>query len=371
MHSVSKIISDEALSRIIQIESAGRPTSKAKTSSATGLGQFISATWLATVKKHRPDLMRGRSRAEVLALRTDPRIAIEMLARFTEDNASGLGNGWSDGDLYLAHFLGLGAAKKVFRASPGAAVAGLVGAAAVKANPTILRGKTAGEVRAWAERKMASAGGRGWIEKFMGGGEPTASRGPEAADRRPDMPVLTALAPGSPAYRELMKEIQAALLDKGYKMVRRADGRDGTYTRSGVTAFQRRNDLSPADGAITQETYDLLLSPEARGLEVAPERENASTKDIAEKVPEVGSARKAEEIGFFGGIAAFFGGIYAALKDYLAEAIEFLQPIRDVVSDVPVWVWFCGLLAIIAGMYWQSRKATQAGVQAFRVGDRA
>ena len=119
-HTVSRLLSDDTLNRIIQIESAGKVAAKAPTSSATGLFQFIAATWLAVVKKHRPDLLESRTRAQVLALRTDPVIAIELGARFTEDNAKALGPGYGDGDLYLAHFLGVATARKFLRAAPAA-----------------------------------------------------------------------------------------------------------------------------------------------------------------------------------------------------------------------------------------------------------
>lgn len=168
-NSVSAIISDDLLNRIIQIESAGLPTAKAGTSSATGLGQFINATWLAIVAKYRPDLLTGKTTAGVLALRTSPSIAVEMLARFTEDNARGLGSGWTGGDLYLAHFLGLGAARNLLRAAPATATHLLVGAAQINANKSILQGKTAGDVRAWAARRMAASGGKDWVHKYYVG----------------------------------------------------------------------------------------------------------------------------------------------------------------------------------------------------------
>lgn len=165
-NTVSKTISDETLNRIITIESAGRPTAKAPTSSATGLFQFINATWLSFIRKYRPDLCAGKSDAQILALRTDPAVSIEIGARFTEENAAGLGSGYTDGDLYLAHFLGLGAARALLRAAPSTSTASLVSGAAISANASILRGKTAAQVRSWAASRMAASGGHNWIAQF-------------------------------------------------------------------------------------------------------------------------------------------------------------------------------------------------------------
>jgi hypothetical protein len=172
-NTVSRIISDDTLSRIIQIESAGKPTAKAPTSSATGLGQFIASTWLAVVQKHRPAWAVGKTNAQILALRTDPKCSIEMLARFTEDNASYLGAGYTDGDLYLAHFAGAGTAKKLLRASASSDCASVFSSAAIAANRSILSGKTCGQVRAWAASKMKAAGGRNWVAVYMAGAKPT------------------------------------------------------------------------------------------------------------------------------------------------------------------------------------------------------
>jgi len=170
-YSVSRTVSDETLSSIIQIESGGRPTIKARTSTATGLGQFLNKTWLDTVKVHRPDVMKGRTQAQILALRTEPRFAVEMLARFTEDNQRVVGMSCTPGDLYLAHFLGAETAQRVYAADPNADVEPLVGKSAVNANASVLKGKTAGQVRAWAARRMRESAGRGWVQKYYVGGE--------------------------------------------------------------------------------------------------------------------------------------------------------------------------------------------------------
>lgn len=164
--TVSKTVSDETLDCIIQIESAGKPLAKAPTSSALGLGQFLDHTWLVEVQRHRPDVMAGKSQAQVLAMRRDPSFSIEILARFTEDNQHIVGMGCTGGDLYLAHFLGAGAAQAVYKASPLAPVGPIVGQAAVAANRSILMGKTCSQVRAWSAKRMAVSAGKGWVAKY-------------------------------------------------------------------------------------------------------------------------------------------------------------------------------------------------------------
>lgn len=149
------------LDAIIKAESAGDPNARNRRSSATGLGQFIDSTWLNTVKQHRPDLMQGRSAADVLAMRTDPTISREMLARHTEDNQRGLRSAGIDptpGNTYLAHFAGLGGARSLMQAPDDADAGSILGGKVVAANP-FLRGMTVADVRRWADTKGAGRSG--------------------------------------------------------------------------------------------------------------------------------------------------------------------------------------------------------------------
>lgn len=120
-------------------ESSLNPEAKAKTSSATGLYQFLDQTWLETVSKHGSEHglseeakmiqqdFQGRyfvaddaSRDAILTLRKDPKIAALMAAEFAADNAAILesrtGQAASATDLYFAHFLGAGGASKFLTA---------------------------------------------------------------------------------------------------------------------------------------------------------------------------------------------------------------------------------------------------------------
>ena len=133
-----------ALFNTARLESGFNPEAKARTSSATGLFQFIDSTWLSTLAKHgtRHGITPG-TRTEALALRKNPEIASLMAAEHMAENKASLearlGRETSPAELYLAHFLGSGGALKFLSnlaANPAQAAASLMPAAA-RANRAI------------------------------------------------------------------------------------------------------------------------------------------------------------------------------------------------------------------------------------------
>lgn len=97
-------------------ESSFNPDAKAKTSSATGLFQFIESTWMDMVDKHgaKHGVDTNQSRKELLNLRKDPALASVMAAEFAQDNKSYLqknvGGDIGETEMYFAHFMGAGGA---------------------------------------------------------------------------------------------------------------------------------------------------------------------------------------------------------------------------------------------------------------------
>jgi hypothetical protein len=164
------------LLKTAQRESALDPTAKAKTSSASGLFQFIEQTWLgmvkstgvehglgdiaqsiAEVKPGRYDVADPVARQKILDLRNDPQVAAIMAGEFTRRNAaqltSVLGRSPSAGELYTAHFMGpSGAADLAKRAQsqPGAPAAELYPEQAA-ANRSIFYDKTTGRSKTVAQ----------------------------------------------------------------------------------------------------------------------------------------------------------------------------------------------------------------------------
>lgn len=106
-----------------RIESGLNPAAKAKTSSAAGLYQFTSGTWMDLVKRHGETVGLGESarslrsgnitaaeKSDLLSKRHDPALSSELAARFAIENAQTLKRSGHEKigstELYIAHFLG-------------------------------------------------------------------------------------------------------------------------------------------------------------------------------------------------------------------------------------------------------------------------
>ena len=135
-------ISFEYLLTTAQIESNMNPSAQASTSSAKGLYQFIDQTWLGTMKQDGAALGLGQyadaisrssgghyevsdpaMRAAILRLRNDPQASAMLAGALTRNNAtlvgSNIGRQPSNGELYIAHFLGADGAGKLINAASG------------------------------------------------------------------------------------------------------------------------------------------------------------------------------------------------------------------------------------------------------------
>lgn len=140
-------------------ESSLNPTAKARTSSATGLYQFIESTWLNMVDKYgaKYGIDPSLSRAEKLALRKDPELASFMAAELASDNRSVLESRTQADigatEMYFAHFLGAAGASNFINAmqdNPYQEGATLFPAAA-KANKNVFYDSETGRPRTLAQ----------------------------------------------------------------------------------------------------------------------------------------------------------------------------------------------------------------------------
>jgi hypothetical protein len=166
----------EYLLATAKMESDFNPTAGATTSSAHGLFQFIDQTWLGTVKEAGAEFGYGNyadaitkssdgyysvsdptTRRAIMKLRDDPDAASSMEAVLTQSNSFKLtgmiGRRPTDGELYMAHFMGVGGAAKLIsnaEDNPQASGARLFPNAAA-ANRSIFYDRNTGRARSIAE----------------------------------------------------------------------------------------------------------------------------------------------------------------------------------------------------------------------------
>jgi transglycosylase-like protein with SLT domain len=202
-----------------QVESGLNPQAGAPTSSARGLFQFVEQTWLGTMKQAGPALGYGRyadaitrtasghyqvndpvMSSEILKLRNDPAANAVMAGAFTKANAAiltnKLGRPPSEGELYIAHFLGAGGAARLIALaanSPGASAASYFGPAA-HANTSIFYDRTTGAARSLAEVRNVLTGRYNIARSYQG---PPSTLGQIASEPLPPLLATSASASAS------------------------------------------------------------------------------------------------------------------------------------------------------------------------------
>jgi hypothetical protein len=212
-----------------KVESGLNPQAGASTSSARGLFQFIDQTWLATLKQSGAALGYGQyaaaitksasghyevadpaMRSQILKLRNDPMANAAMAGAFTQANATllseKLGRSPSEGELYIAHFLGAGGAARLISAAannPSASAASLFPVAA-RANSSIFYDRATGEARSLAQVRdvltarydVAARSTPNVATLAQAAIQPSAVAAPSVATATPEIPAI----PRVPVY---------------------------------------------------------------------------------------------------------------------------------------------------------------------------
>ncbi|MCB8883990.1 hypothetical protein ACELLULO517_27370 [Acidisoma cellulosilytica] len=177
-------------------ESGGNPNATSTTSSAVGADQFLAGTWEQELATHRPDLVAGKTQAQILAMRNDPNLSAEITNDYAQDNSSVLGQHSipiTPASLAVAHHFGPQGAVDLYAAennNPNTPMTSIVSSAVIKANPS-LANQTVGTVLGSIRTQMA---GVTQPPNTLIASMPTAS-GPPPAQGASLPPTI---APGSP-----------------------------------------------------------------------------------------------------------------------------------------------------------------------------
>ena len=149
---------DVFLDRLMMAESGGRLNARNPGSTAVGPYQFIASTWLQIARKNFATETAALQPHQILELRTDVDFARRAAKLYTEENAAYLvaqGVKASFPNLRLAFLVGPGGAVRVLSAKPETAVATVLGATVIGANP-FMRQMTAEDLIARAANDIAT-----------------------------------------------------------------------------------------------------------------------------------------------------------------------------------------------------------------------
>lgn len=136
----------------------GHPRAGQPRSSAGGLTQFVDGTWMRFAQSN-PQLFPNMTREQILAARTNPRLARPATNWYARVNAGQFretGVPVTAETLALAHQFGAAGARTLLRADPNAPVESVMGPDVITANPE-LAGRTVGQVIAMRTQRFAGA----------------------------------------------------------------------------------------------------------------------------------------------------------------------------------------------------------------------
>jgi len=147
---------NELARAVFQVESKNIADAKNPQSSATGVGQFVSGTWLEQIAKNYPELgtmkngrftpAEGYTTQDILDMRKNPEFSADLTKSYLTQIGQTLKTD-DPGTLYLGYFLGTNGARSLLNADPSTPVSDLLTPKAINANYSLLGGgKTAGEI---------------------------------------------------------------------------------------------------------------------------------------------------------------------------------------------------------------------------------
>lgn len=281
------------------VESSLNPNAKASSSSATGLFQFTNATWNEQMGKH-----ARKHGLDPNTPPTDVNASALMGTEYFKSNKRALSSVKSDPnltDVYLAHFLGAGGAKKFLSADPSA-IAAQVMPEAAKSNPSIFyaggRALTISEVYNKIDAKLKTTAqqyginlpaNNGFENKKTAANSPTMAPSSASTAQRgstaPSTPMSTTAAPArsSNVFGGQQASVMSARDDRAMQQA----------SQSATADFGQVNDTLAKSLDVQTQMLSVL---KAIAENVDPENFKALTEAMGKMVPNNATAVKGKGV---------------------------------------------------------------------------
>lgn len=166
---------------------------------------------------------------------------------------------------------------------------------------------------------------------------------------------------------EVVAQVQRRLKELGYTEIGNLDGDFGDLTEDTIILFQKYNGL-PMTGAIDEALIVALAKAGPRVL--SPARQDATTAEVREVVPEAKANWMSKVIGFWGSVSAGVVAFVNWLFGSVGEVRQWTQSIADMFGAIPIWVYALIFLAGGVWLYLNGQKGLQASVDAVQEGAR-
>jgi GH24 family phage-related lysozyme (muramidase)/peptidoglycan hydrolase-like protein with peptidoglycan-binding domain len=174
--------------------------------------------------------------------------------------------------------------------------------------------------------------------------------------------------------------LQTKLLGMGYREIGKADGKWGGRTRGAVTAFMNDRGKSP-DGLADERGFtsaaarsevmaEVSAAVDAKWTRpIAPERANATAKDIAPKVASVNQTWYQKLWAVVLGVPAAAGAAFKQLFGDYNDPASTIYSIKSFFAQIPTEYYLLAAAGIGAFIFIQAKRAQDATVKAYQRGE--
>lgn len=102
-------------------------------------------------------------------------------------------------------------------------------------------------------------------------------------------------------------------------------------------------------------------------------RATATVETLSSKIPEVRQSASASSTSFWTGVTTAAGTVATAVVGNVKDAVDWLEPVKGFVGDVPWYVWLAAPGVVSLLLFYVSHragKAAESAVEAYQEGSR-
>lgn len=172
-------------------------------------------------------------------------------------------------------------------------------------------------------------------------------------------------------YDAVVEAAQKNLSGMNYHEVGDIDGMIGGKTRAAVTAFMTDRGKSTVNGELTPDVIAEINQAVAEkwSRPIAPQRANATAKDIARKVASVNQTWWQKLWATVLGIPTAVATVFKSIFGEQGSPSDYVEPVRNFFASIPAELYMLAVAVICIAVFIQAKRSQDATVAAYRKGE--